>query len=181
LFKYDAGVDSGMIVGTQKFDINVWDDCNTLHLKNRIAMNRLLKHHLPGLFTSTQDLTPQCGEIEPTYFPKRTAEDGRIVWEDHDMNSLYNFIRAQTRPFPGAFSYLEGGHQPFHLWRGHPFDGHLVYPGSRPGEIVEVFRDGSFAVAVWDGAVRVYDYSPANDSLPKLGERFTDTPSSRES
>lgn len=33
LFRYDAGVDSGAVVDVQKFEINSWDDCDTLHKK----------------------------------------------------------------------------------------------------------------------------------------------------
>ena len=59
LFKYDAGVDSGSIAGMQKFDITVWDDPDTLHMKNRIAMNRLLKEHLPDILAGKAQFTPQ--------------------------------------------------------------------------------------------------------------------------
>jgi len=177
LFKYDAGVDSGMIVGRQKFDINPWDDCNTLHMKNRIAMNRLLREHLSGLIAGNGRLQPQSGEVEATYFPKRTAESGRIEWDGMDMAALHNCIRAQTRPFPGAFSHLEGAAEPFYFWKGHPFDGHLVYDGALPGTVVEVFHDGSFLVAVWDGSVRVHEYTSPDGTLPLAGQRFTRFPS----
>ncbi len=176
LFKYDSGIDSGMIIGMQKFDINVWDDCNTLHMKNRIAMNRLLKEHLPGLLTSTGHYLPQSDDIEATYFPKRTAEDGRILWDNLDMIALYNNIRSQTHPFPGAFSHLNGEERPFYFWKGHPFDGHLIYSESRPGDIVEVFYDDSFLVAVWDGAVRVYEYSSQDGKPPNIGQQFMNFP-----
>jgi methionyl-tRNA formyltransferase len=176
LFKYDAGIDSGMIVGTQKFDINLWDDCNTLHMKNRIAMNRLLKLHLPKLLASESLLLPQSNDIEATYFPKRTAEDGRILWDNLDMIALYNNIRAQTHPFTGAFSHLNGEERPFYFWKGHPFDGHLIYSESRPGAVVEVFYDDSFLVAVWDGAVRVYEYSSPDGKPPRIGQQFMNFP-----
>ena len=37
-----------------------------------------------------------------------------------------------------------------------PFDSHLLYENSRPGEIVEVFHDKSFLVSLWDGSIRMY-------------------------
>ncbi len=176
LFRYDVGVDSGMIVGMQKFDINLWDDCNTLHMKNRIAMNRLLQVHLPHLLAGTAAYTPQPTDIAPTYYPKRTAEDGCIVWDNMDMETLYNHVRCQTHPFPGAFSYLDGAAQRFYFWKIHPFDSHLIFHNARPGVVVEVFHDDSFLVAVWDGSVRVEEYTSPSGNPPQVGQRFLNAP-----
>jgi methionyl-tRNA formyltransferase len=173
LFKYDPGIDSGEIVGVQQFDINLWDDCHTLHMKNRMAMNRLLKQHLPSILANKATYLPQPRDIEPTYFPKRTAEDGRILWDNMDMMSLYNHIRAQTRPFPGAFSFLEGSQKKFYFWRGYPFDSHLTFYGEKPGKIVEVFSDNSFLVSVWDGTLRICDYTLPDGEAIEIGARFT--------
>jgi methionyl-tRNA formyltransferase len=41
-----------------------------------------------------------------TYFGKRTPEDGRIVW-DWTKERIKNWIRAQAKPYPGAFFFLE--------------------------------------------------------------------------
>jgi methionyl-tRNA formyltransferase len=176
LFLYDAGVDSGAIVGSQRFDITAFDTCDTLHMKNRIAMNRLLKAHLPSLIAGTAKLTPQPTDIAPTYYPKRTSEDGRIIWTDMDVGRMHNHVRCQTRPFPGAFSHLDGEAEPFHIWAGAPFDGHLTYAEARPGDIVEIFHDGSFLVALWDGGYRVADYEDRWGGRLRKGMRFMDYP-----
>ena len=176
LFRYDIGVDSGGIVDFQKFEINPWDDCESLHFKNRISMCRLLKKHLPNILTGKAKYNPQPTDIEPTYFPKRSPEDGLINWMEMDMMGLYNHVRCQTRPFPGAFSFLPGHHEPFYFYRVVPFDGHLIFPDSRPGTVVEVFHDSSFLVAVWDGSVRVIEYTSSIGKVPDLGSRFVDNP-----
>ncbi|MCA9093637.1 MAG: hypothetical protein KDA68_09140 [Planctomycetaceae bacterium] len=176
LFRYDAGVDSGSVVGLQKFEINEWDDCETTHYKNRIAMNRLLRRHLPELLAGTAKLSPQPTDVEPTYFPKRTAEDGRIRWTEVDMRGLFNHIRCQTIPFPGAFSHLDGSPEKFFFWKGTPFDSHLTYDGILPGTIVEIFHDSSFVVSVWDGSVRVSEYTASSGVAPRVGARFHDLP-----
>src|SRR3954452_18584520 len=178
LFRYDPGVDSGAVVGAQRFDITVWDDCETLHFKNTLAMNRLLRRHLPAILAGDGAYTPQPTDIEPTYLPKRTAEHGRIRWSDVDMLALYNHIRCQTRPFPGAFSHLDGSPERFFFWRGRPFDSHLTFADARPGTVVEGFHDGSFLVAVWDGTLLVDDYSVGGrPGAPPVGARFLDEPS----
>lgn len=171
LFRYDAGVDSGDIVAAQRFAITPWDDAATMHMKNRIAMNRLLREHLPALLARTAALRPQRRDVEPTYLPKRTSEDGRVAWNDMDMTRLHDHIRCQTRPFPGAFSHLEGDGRRFYFWRGHPFDTHLTYD-TLPGTVVEVLHDASFVVAVWDGSVRIVEYEAPDGEPPRRGQRF---------
>jgi len=40
-----------------------------------------------------------------TYFNKRTPEDGHINW-NWQKERIYNWVRAQADPYPGAFSYI---------------------------------------------------------------------------
>ncbi len=172
LFRYDEGVDSGQVLAVEKFDINAWDDCESMHFKNRIAMNRLLKKHLGCILDGTASFEDQNSEIEPTYFPKRTPENGRIEWLSMDMATLHNHVRCQTRPFPGAFSFLDGATEPFYFWKAVPFDSRLTYDKTIPGTVVERFYDGTFLVSVWDGSVRVTDYASPTSGIPKIGSRF---------
>jgi methionyl-tRNA formyltransferase len=175
LFRYDAGVDSGAVAGRQRFDITPWDDCETLHFKNRMSMTRLLDEHLGSILDGTVTLVPQDPGIEPTYLPKRTDEDGRIRWGDMITSRLHDHIRCQTHPFPGAFSHLNGDTDRFHFWRAQPFDTHLTDLGTRPGTVVERFYDGSFLVTTWDGSVLVREVDPGAPAVA-VGNRFWDFP-----
>jgi methionyl-tRNA formyltransferase len=175
LFRYDSGVDSGAVVARQRFDVTPWDDCETLHFKNRVSMTRLLDLHIDDITAGTVPLIAQSAEVEPTYLPKRTDADGRIIWRDMIMTRLHNHIRCQTRPFPGAFSHLNGASERFHFWRGHPFDSHLTDIGAPPGTVVERFHDGSFLVATWDGSVLIREVDPGSPRV-EIGDRFWDDP-----
>jgi methionyl-tRNA formyltransferase len=46
-------------------------------------------------------------ETQATWNGKRTPEDGEINWS-WNPNRIYNWVRAQTNPYPGAFTYLNG-------------------------------------------------------------------------
>src|SRR5690606_34644834 len=133
----------------------------------RMAMTRLLGEHLGSILDGTIEPAPQRSDVEPTYLPKRTPEHGRILWQEHSMATLHNHIRAQTRPFPGAFSHLGGDAEPFHLWVGHPFDTHLTDLDEAPGTVVEVFHDSSFLVTTWDGSVLVRDSGCESGRVPR--------------
>lgn len=171
LFKYQFGVDDGPIVGSQVFDITDYDTCLTLHFKNTIAMNHLCNKYLPSLLDGSALLSPQSHE-GATYYPKRNAEDGMLYWEDTTLD-LYNLIRAVTRPFPGAFTYLDNDlKQKVFIWQAMPFDTHLEWARSEPGDIVEVFYNGSFVVRTGNSTLLVTESEGYKFSDKDIGRRF---------
>ncbi len=42
-----------------------------------------------------------------TWFGKRTAESGLLIW-DWQRERIHNWVRAQARPYPGAFTFYNG-------------------------------------------------------------------------
>lgn len=46
-------------------------------------------------------------ESKATYFGKRTPSDGEINW-NWQKERIHNWVRAQSHPYPGAFSFLRG-------------------------------------------------------------------------
>lgn len=156
LFRYDAGVDSGDIVATQVFDLNPFDTARTVHYKNTLSMIKLLKEHLPALLDSKVTLKKQLSTI-PTYYPKRTAEDGVIFW-DKSTIEVHNLIRAVSKPFSGAFTYLHK--QKITIWRAQPFDTNLFDPYVPPGTVLHVFESGDFVVKTGTDSLLVTEYEP---------------------
>jgi len=171
LFKYQPGVDDGEIAGVQTFDITEHDTCLTLHFKNTLAMIRLCAKTLPGLMDGSAKLEPQPKE-GVSFYPKRTPEDGIIHWEDSSQE-IYNLVRAVTRPFPGAFSYLDDEkNNKVMIWEVIPFDTKIVWEGHQPGEIVEVFFDGSVVVKTGDSSLMVKEYDGPVLTYRDIGRRF---------
>jgi hypothetical protein len=83
---------------------------------------------------------------------------------------IFNLIRAVTRPFAGAFSYLgDNEQQQLRIWRAIPFDPHLLFPSARPGEIVEVFFDGTFLVRTGDTSLLVQEHEGVAITEEHLG------------
>ena len=45
-------------------------------------------------------------DLKATFFGKRIAEDGQINW-NWQKERIYNWVRAQAKPYPGSFSFIE--------------------------------------------------------------------------
>jgi methionyl-tRNA formyltransferase len=137
LFLITSGVDDGDVFDTETFDITPFDDIETLYFKYGIVLREMHVRSLPKLLAGEAELRPQVGA--PTYYPKRTPADARIDWEVMDVWQIYDFVRGQTRPYPGAFADIDGRRH--RIWRCRPFDTRIAYPEAAYGECVERFGD----------------------------------------
>jgi len=171
LFQYLPGVDDGPVVGRQMFELTPFDTCLTAHFKNQVAMLKICVAALPGLLDGTAPRSEQDAG-SASYWPKRAAEDGLVYWSDTTAD-VYNLIRAVTRPFPGAFAYLDDDPAArVTLWRAIPFDSLLDYAQARAGEIVEVFYDGSLVVKTGDTTLLVQESEGHAFSAADVGRRL---------
>ncbi len=153
LFLVKAGIDDGDVFAVDDFDITPFDDIETLYLKVALCTRRMLIQNLPDLLADTIRCWPQIGE--PSYYAKRTPADGLIDWESMDLEQIYNFVRAQTRPYPGAFGPLDG--RTLRIWKARPFDTRIRYPGATYGTVVERFGE-RLLVNCRGGLLLVEDY-----------------------
>ncbi|MBU0965240.1 MAG: bifunctional UDP-4-amino-4-deoxy-L-arabinose formyltransferase/UDP-glucuronic acid oxidase ArnA [Proteobacteria bacterium] len=96
--------DDGDIVGQKKVDISTDDTALTLHSKMTVAAISLLNEVLPAVKEGNASRTPQDHQLA-NYFGGRKPSDGEIDW-DKQATEVHNLVRAVTRPYPGAFSYL---------------------------------------------------------------------------
>ena len=158
LFIIKPGVDDGDVVAIRDFDITDFDDIETLYYKYSIVYRELLLNNIGLILNGSVKVVPQVGE--PSYYPKRTAADGLIHWETMDVWDIYNFVRAQTRPYPGAHGLISGGY--YRIWRCRVFDTRLVYPTSQYGECVEMFGN-KIIVNCRGGLLLVDEFEPIKE------------------
>ena len=151
-FLMTPGIDDGDVITHEVFDINQWDTCQTIYYKISIIQKQILAEIIPKLVSNNFKHIPQTGE--PSYYEKRTPDDGLIDWSK-SVHEIYNFVRALTRPYPGAFTFLNG--QRLNIWKSQPFDSKIKYE-SKNGQIVEKFSTGDFVVNCKDGLLLITDY-----------------------
>lgn len=124
----DPGVDEGEIIAQTSFDISPYDTCATVYEKVGRSNADMILDVMRALQNGEVPRCPQLRTFEPP-LPRRKPEDGRINW-DRPAREVYDFVRALTRPYPGAFSFLEG--EKYLIWSVALLDG-VVLSSQVPG------------------------------------------------
>jgi methionyl-tRNA formyltransferase len=96
--------DAGDIIDQEVVEIGNEETPSSLFDKLEFAGKKILERSLLAVLDGTCSSVPQ-DHAEATYFGGRAAEDGRIDWRWH-CEKIYNLIRGVTKPYPGAFTYL---------------------------------------------------------------------------
>src|SRR5262249_54857652 len=90
---------------------------------------------------------PQDGRARRV-MPQRRPEDGRVDWS-WPASRIYDFVRAQTMPYPGAFSHLDG--YKVTIWSATP-QARAAAPQDG-GRILDVGRSGMLVGSAASGAL----------------------------
>jgi methionyl-tRNA formyltransferase len=106
LFKFDEGVDTGPVVGQRTTRVKRRDDIGSILDRIQNLSADLLAEELPTLADKARKFRNQ-DLSQRTVYAQRKPSDGEIP-SGLNGRQLVNFVRAQTRPYPGAFINLDG-------------------------------------------------------------------------
>src|SRR5262249_38416051 len=137
--------DAGSIVGQVTVDISPDETATTLFARLVDAHLELTRDYVPQLI---ERRAPRIAQ-DPTRassWPRRTPVDGIIDWETR-ASYLYDWVRAQTRPYPGAFTFLDD--EKVIVWGARPVELAAAAPA---GTIVDVSDEGP-VVACGEGGL----------------------------
>jgi len=99
LFRMEDGVDDGDVISQKAFSIEFEDTIREVYAKATRVSVEILIHalaHIEQVTFTPQDKSKIC------VYPQRKPEDGEINLKSSAIE-IYNFIRAQSSPYPGAF------------------------------------------------------------------------------
>jgi methionyl-tRNA formyltransferase len=105
-FYFDDGIDSGDIIAQKKFSIGENETIKDLLKKTTLHTLEITEEFIPRIDRGNAPRTKQ-DESLATYVPQRKPDDGEINWT-WNTERIKNFIRAQTKPYPGAFTLING-------------------------------------------------------------------------
>jgi methionyl-tRNA formyltransferase len=154
LFKMDSGVDSGPILNQGSVRITQKDTIKTLYKKIESQGIKILIHSIKLWVKNKIEFKNQI-ESDRTIFPQRSPEDGLIDW-DKNASEIDRFIRAQTKPYPGA--YFLHQNKKIIIWTA--FTSSLRITLKEPGSLI-LYRNRKY-VAAKDSWIRLEKFEITN-------------------
>jgi methionyl-tRNA formyltransferase len=148
LFKFGRGLDNGDILASKSFPILSDDYIADVMEKAENLIVPLVQENFPLLLQGVLMGVPQSDD-DPrlTFGAPRRPPDGNIDWFK-PAGYIYNFIRAQSYPYQGAFTYHQD--RKMIIRRASLFP--PVYYGT-PGQIAQIVADGVYVICGDDRAL----------------------------
>jgi len=160
----NIGVDTGKIIDQYEFKINLYDSCNTLY-ENVAESNRVMLERSLPLIAKKGSIGIAQQENREDLLPRRKPADGLINFNQTSLE-LYNFIRALTRPYPGAFFKYRD--LKVIIWKASYSN--LFKTSNQTGVILEYIysfdeKDCAVLISTKDGAIIINEIETENEIL----------------
>jgi methionyl-tRNA formyltransferase len=149
LLEMEESVDSGQIVDQLEIPISAEDSIALVMDRVTASYEELLDRNLAALLENRAAKRPQ-DETKATYCCKRLPEDNLIDWK-WPAQKVYNHIRALGRPYPGAYTFLNG--ETLRIWSASLPESPKSYTGIVPGRAIEVIGGSGVQVLAGDGPI----------------------------
>lgn len=160
-FLMTDGMDDGQIVDQRSFSLGVGESVGDAIEKANALVLEMLDEFLPRWSAGSVVSRPQA-DAPASYCGLRLPIDGLIDWRESPVN-IHNFIRAQARPYPGAFSRMPDG-RILRFWKSEIE--HRQFYGV-PGSVVEI-GSGFVVIACGSGALRILHAEIDGEVQPKI-------------
>ncbi len=105
-FFMEEGADSGDILSQEEITIDSNEDAMSLYQKVTQTAHSQINDFIPLLENRSYIRTKQDNG-KANYWRKRGVKDGEIDWR-MSANSVYNLVRALTKPYDGAYFTKDG-------------------------------------------------------------------------
>jgi methionyl-tRNA formyltransferase len=132
-------MDDGPIWAQERIRLQDQDYISDVLLKVEDKIIQVLQEIYLPILNKTVQPVEQNHQLA-TYCAQRFPQDGLIDWSKPAWE-LYNFIRAQSSPYPGAFTYY--GDSVLKIWRAAVFPS--LYYGT-PGQIARIVDEGVYVI-----------------------------------
>ena len=115
-FKMEKEYDSGEVYAQEFFKIESYDNVKTVYDKVAQASAKIVRKNMANWTNGILNGQKQ-GEASTPNDKRRRPEDGLFSFND-SAESIYNNIRGQTKPYPGAFfrARVNGKNTSIYVW-----------------------------------------------------------------
>lgn len=179
LFEICDELDAGDIIAQKSIEIHQEDYISGVMERITQCYLDLLKENLSDLLHGKGKRIPQDHSLA-TFTCKRLPADNEIHWNWNTLR-IHNLIRGVSKPYPGAFSFLNG--KQIIIWSASLLDNPPNFIGSVPGRVVEFSKSGFAKVLTGDGVIQLNEIQieggeivPAAAILNKLSQKLGHLP-----
>jgi methionyl-tRNA formyltransferase len=178
MFAFSEEIDAGPIWAQRRIPVGPDDAVGEVLMRLEAESVDVLRESYPGMLRQTAAPRPQEA-TGATYCAMRSPGDGEIDW-NQPAGQIHNFVRAQSRPYPGAFTWWQG--EMLTIWKTRlnpdPYFG-------TPGQVARVTPEGVWIVCgdhraviaenvEWQGKTQ-----PASGVLKSITIRLPQAPSGK--
>ena len=103
IIKMCKELDAGNIYSSKTFRLTKKDNIKTVHNKANLFFPKMTIEAINKIYLGIQSV-PQRKVGVKTY-KQRSEKDGLIDWDKLNATEVFNFVRALTKPYPGAFYF----------------------------------------------------------------------------
>lgn len=116
-FKMEMQYDVGLIYSQEFFKIELYDDVKTVYDKVATVAVQAIEKHLSDWCQGLLNGIEQDNE-KSTHYDRRRPADGEFDFTQSAL-SIYNQIRGQAKPYPGAFFFgnIKGEKKKIYVWK----------------------------------------------------------------
>ena len=162
IFKYNKNIDDGDLVYSEKIFFSESENINTIQQKLCFVFNNFVNQN--KYFLKNKKKQKKTKKI--IFFKKRVAEDGLINLNKLNAEKLHNFIRAQAKPYPGAYIIYKD--KKYRLNKSNYFKCKMNKKYEK--KIVKVFLDGSFLIYLKHYLIHILDHEIPIKVLHKINK-----------
>lgn len=139
MFSFTEGMDDGDIWFQYSLNIDENDYINDVLIRlEKLAVEKFEYHYLDILNGKLKPYPQDDQNV--TYCAQRIPNDGLIDWKKSAIE-VYNFIRAQSMPYPGAFTFLN--QEKLTIWSARL--NFSTYYGT-PGQVARITDNGVIVI-----------------------------------
>jgi len=171
VFEISNGVDEGRIYSQKEFVLESDMDVKTCMYTIQSSFISNLKNIVMDLINDVKPKTQVKKGI--TYCSQRLPIDGLIDWNQSNIE-IHNFIRSQSYPYPGSYSFLNGKKI---IFQKSKLVDSVCY--GKPGQIYQILKNGITVVCSNNSLILIKeiifkgDFINPNKKIKSVKSRFS--------
>ena len=150
IIKANEQIDQGSILGKSYFHLKKSYDISDVHrianIKFVKLLSKVLKKFIKGKVVYSNNIGGKT-------YKQRNSSNGLIMWNEMNKENIFNFVRAITYPYPGAFTFLKNNNEKIIILKCKPYKCVLKY---KPGFIF--IKNNDFFVKCKGGCVKLLKF-----------------------